>query len=882
MKTLGCSLVMLALLASLSMANQWVNLTPYAQPTSVQLLENSDSRIVLDYRVNGYFQQSLTIAGEEFSLIGLDDESFLWEKSAPELPRLCRSVIIPDQARMAVRVVSSSYTDIPNVKIAPSKGHLPRTINPEDVPYEFGAVYQKDAWYPEEVVTLRDPYILRDVRGQVVEVNAFQYNPVRRVLRVYTNLQVEIYAAGLGGENVFNRSQPLTKMDPTFRRTYERHFLNYEPDRYTPVDEIGPMLVITYDAFLGVVMPLVEWKNQKGIPTGVVNISTIGNNPTAIKNYIRNLYETIGLTYVLLVGDHAQVASPISGGGTDPTYALLTGSDHYPELFVGRFSAETAAQAETQVLRTIEYEKMPQAGAAWYAKGLGIASNQGVGAGHYGEGDWQHINLIRGDLLSYGFTQVDSVYDPWGTQAMITNYVNNGRSMINYCGHGSTTSWGTTGFNNGNVNALVNDNMLHFGTTVACLCGNFTGTTCFAEAWLRATHNGEPTGAIGFYTSSISQSWAPPMYAQDEFVDLLVSDTFHNYGALCFNGAMLMIDETGSTGNSEFDHWHVFGDPSLQVRTAAPIGLTATHPGSVNYGQSSFEVTVSAAPGALAALSASGMLLGYGYANSSGIATLNLSWQPCGNTATVTVTNYNCTPYIADIPIVGGTIPAASVTLTPESLPIQIPASGGSFNYTIVAANGGTSPLTFWVWCMVTLPGGSSYGPVLGPANLTLAPSGSLSRVRTQSVPASAPAGDYTYEAHAGIYPSAVWDTDSFPFTKLSSGDGIAVGDWNNYGESFDMNESIVASQPSSFSLSAYPNPFNPTTALSYQLSAAGHVNLRVYDTAGRLVAELVNGYRSAGSHDVQFDGSNLTSGIYVYRLTAGNLNANGKLVLMK
>jgi len=41
------------------------------------------------------------------------------------------------------------------------------------------------------------------------------------------------------------------------------------------------------------------------------------------------------------------------------------------------------------------------------------------------------------------------------------------------------------------------------------------------------------------------------------------------------------------------------------------------------------------------------MLLGYGYANSSGIATLNLTWLPCGNTATVTVTNYNCTPYIA-------------------------------------------------------------------------------------------------------------------------------------------------------------------------------------------------------------------------------------------
>jgi hypothetical protein len=884
MRKLGCSLFALMLLVSLTSANQWVSLTPYHHPLSVQVLENTENRIVLDYNINGFHQDEITIGGEVYAQISLADEGYLWERACPDLPRLDRSVIVPDQARMSARIIASDYRDIPNVKIAPSKGHLLRSVNPDDVPFEFGAIYQRDAWYPAEIVTLRDPYILRDLRGQVVEVNAFQYNPVRQILRVYTYLEVEVVPNGVGGENVLDRSQPLTKMDPTFRRLYQRHFLNFDPDRYTPVEEVGPMLVITYDAFFGTAMPLVDWKNQKGIPTSIVNVSTIGNNATAIKNYIRALYESTGLTFVLIVGDHAQVASPISSGGTDPTYALLVGSDHYPELFVGRFSAETVAQAFTQVERTVEYEKMPQTGATWYAEGTGIASAQGAGIGHYGEADFVHMNYIRHDLLEYGYSSVDQIYDPGATSSQVTAALNEGRSILNYCGHGSTTSWGTTGFNNGNVNALVNDNKLHFGTTVACLCGNFTGTTCFAEAWLRATHDGEPTGAIGFYTSSISQSWAPPMYAQDEFVDLLVADVFHAYGALCFNGAMLMIDETGSTGNNEFDHWHVFGDPSLQVRTAAPSTLTASHASSVNYGQTTFNVTVPGTANALVALSAAGVMIGNDYTDASGQAVLTLNWTPLGSAALVTVTSYNATPYIAEIPIVGGGAPAVDIALTPIGAPIQIPGSGGSFDFTAALANMAGSTYIFDAWIMQQIPDLTWQGPMLGPVSLMMANGATLAKTRTQNVPGTAVPGTYTYRGYVGDYASVNWDSSSFTYEKLTTGDGQFVGNWDNFGDSFEspMTAGLVALPEAIALIGNYPNPFNPSTAISFQLSANSHVSLRIYDTAGRLVSDLVNGWREAGSHEATFDGGNLASGVYVYRLNAGQFSATGKMLLLK
>jgi len=183
---------------------------------------------------------------------------------------------------------------------------------------------------------------------------------------------------------------------------------------------------------------------------------------------------------------------------------------------------------------------------------------------------------------------------------------------------------------------------------------------------------------------------------------------------------------------------------------------------------------------------------------------------------------------------------------------------------------------------MVQLPNMTWFGPVIGPVTVTLGPSGTLTRLRTQVVPASAPSGDYVYEGRVGTYPSTIWDSDSFPFSKSAAGDGGAwVGDWANYGEPFDMEAPAVL--PEAFSLNGnHPNPFNPATTINFSLPEASQVTLTVYDVQGQVVAQLVNGWRNAGSHSAAFDGTNLASGIYVYRLTAGSFNATGKMVLMK
>jgi len=92
-----------------------------------------------------------------------------------------------------------------------------------------------------------------------------------------------------------------------------------------------------------------------------------------------------------------------------------------------------------------------------------------------------------------------------------------------------------------------------------------------------------------------------------------------------------------------------------------------------------------------------------------------------------------------------------------------------------------------------------------------------------------------------------------------------------------------ISEAPDKFALEQnYPNPFNPTTHLRFAISDFRFVRLTVFDILGREVAQLVNGYKDAGKYMVVFNGSNLPSGVYIYRLESGKNIAVSKMILTK
>jgi hypothetical protein len=224
------------------------------------------------------------------------------------------------------------------------------------------------------------------------------------------------------------------------------------------------------------------------------------------------------------------------------------------------------------------------------------------------------------------------------------------------------------------------------------------------------------------------------------------------------------------------------------------------------------------------------------------------------------------------------------INLTPVNPPIVIPANGGSFNFNVAVVNNGPGQIIYSAWARVKNPNGSYTAPTLGPVSINTPVGLTVTRLRTQNIPSTWASGLYTYLGYVNnIFAYPAFDSSSFTFTKSAQADGgPLVWDALCGGELFD-GEIATVSLPASMSLiGPTPNPFNPTTTISYQLAVLGHVSLRVYDTAGRLVTTLVDGNQDAGTHQVTFDGSKLSSGLYFVRMQAGDFSQVRKMMLIK
>ena len=244
---------------------------------------------------------------------------------------------------------------------------------------------------------------------------------------------------------------------------------------------------------------------------------------------------------------------------------------------------------------------------------------------------------------------------------MVRNSINDGVGIIHYTGHGDTDVWVTSNFNNSDVSSLTNQNELPFICTVGCKSGDFGDGLCLGEAFLQATNSNEPTGAIATFMSTIYQSWAPPMEAQDEMVDILTESFSNNrkysFGGISWNGCLEMNDNYGSDGDDETDHWTLFGDPSVELRTDYPSNLSITHLGAYDPSEGAYEVAIEGEhDNVLVAISHNGDYLGSSYAE-NGFAVIVLEGDVSSLVElTLTATGYNTTTVIDTI-IIGTACP---------------------------------------------------------------------------------------------------------------------------------------------------------------------------------------------------------------------------------
>ena len=689
MKKLFLSLVLVAM-SAMAFAQQWTSISK-SNPAGpeVKLVSSSENQVVVDFSLGGFYLTRVNTPNGVENVVSVPKMATSLDQGAPNLPSFPVPVLIGDLAEMSVNITSSDYTDF-DVEVAPSKGNISRQIDPATVPYTYGEMYSQNAFYPAAQAHLDAPYILRDCRGQNIVVTPFAYNPVTKTLRVYNHLTISMEKVSDNGENPKVSHKSTRKVDPEMKQTYNRRFINFGQNeaKYSFVDDRGELLVICADQFMADMEEFVAWKNQSGRPTTMVSVTEAGgNSDTQIKSYIQNIYNDPerNLAFVLFVGDYEHITPhSVSGERSDNWFAQIEGNDHYDDLLIGRFSVQTSAHVANHVNKVLYYERDLPATITWGNKGLGIGYI-GAGNGHYGEDDYQHIDLIRDTLEHYTYEHVTELHGGGGgaSTTSISNAINEGVSIINYCNHGSETSWGVANYSTSHVNALVNDNMWPFIWSVACLNGRFNyggaNGECFAEAWMRATDNstGAPTGAIGGMFSWMSQPWIPPMYGQDEMVDILCewnnADKFnHTLGGASLNGNLNVIDMSGSQGYDTHDTWILFGDPTLMVRTDNPGEMKAScNPSVLMLGMTSLEVTADDTYFGIATLTMDGEVIASTYINNNS-ATLEFPAMTTVGTATLTVMGYNKMTEIIPVEVLPAEGPFVTINgYTPNFAPVN-------------------------------------------------------------------------------------------------------------------------------------------------------------------------------------------------------------------
>ena len=555
-------------------------LATQAQNIQYTLLSSNHNEAVVRVDFGTYQTETVSVNGVEMQKLHMAGAYPVLKAGSPELLQTAFSLIVPEGSSPEVEFLDAQYTTVQHFALAPSKGKLYRNVNPASIAYTTNQDYQADRYLFGNNVVPGEEYQLRDYHGMNFKVYPFDYNPAAQTLKIYSSVTVKV---------TFNGTRTVSapqKNNRTFDAVYATQFLNYKGLRGTPVTEEGDILIIAPEEFMAAMQPYADWKIRNGFNTEIVSMAVAGDNAYAIKSFIQDYYSEHNLAFVIIVGDNAQFPTPtISGNKSDNYFTELEGGDSYPDIILGKISAENVAQVETQVQRFIQYEQDPSDN-SHFTSFMGIASSEGPGDNN--EYDYEHIRNIDNKLLTYTYTNgyelfegsqggLDASGNP--TANMVATGVNDGVGIITYCGHGSSNSWVTTGFNNNNVNALTNVGKLPFIFSVACVNGEYHSGTCFAEAWLRATHDGEPTGAVGFTGSTINQPWNSPMCAQDAMIDLLIgtvpADQKFTYGGIFFNGMIHMLDVYNDV--EVFRTWILFGDPTLLLRTDAPEELVVSY-----------------------------------------------------------------------------------------------------------------------------------------------------------------------------------------------------------------------------------------------------------------------------------------------------------------
>lgn len=746
----------------------WVPFIPGVEigtPYIVQMKCSDNTGLAVDSSIPGMYVNNVPVEDEIYQRLEIPNAAHTTDIGKPQVPIIRSYLEIPYDINLSVEILYSSIIILDGYNVFPAQEFPYDTETAEEPDFvKDNTTYLTDAFYPSFNVSVEEPAIMRGHRIIALKLYPVQYNPVTKQLRAHSKIEVRVnYNQPAQIEGIEERLE-----SQAFETLAESFILNYKPpDRY-PTRRNNPhnspavdYLIISHDDFDTQVQPLADWKEKKGLRTEIEVTSNICTDPLVddedeITDYLQNAYDTWNPppTYVLLVGDsefiptHYQTVHPSHGTmtATDLYYSTLDGTDHFPDIFVGRISVDTAAETTTIVNKILDYERNPPTDADFYDDISVLAHFQdrddpGTPQDDRDGFEDRRFVLTSEEIRDYLLTQgydVERIYNtdpgvtptnynngiydagaplppalqppfPWnGDTPDITNAFNAGRFIVNFRNHGSITGWGDPDFHNGDIPGLTNGDELPVVFSVTCQTGWFDGETdpytgnteSFCEEILRYDSGGA-VGIIGStrdspsgYNDALARGFYDAVWP--DFDPTMTTGAMFELGQIHTYGKLLMaLDTTFTSASMEllvYEEFHLFGDPEMSLWTQQPQALTVSHPSEIGSGgPQRFVVTVtdgtSPVSNAAVCLLKGTEIHTLEYTNPSGHAFFDITPTTGGN-MDITVTRHNYRPYEGVIAV---TSSGATITVSPDIGPpgITFTITGSNFD------NGETVDIVF-------------------------------------------------------------------------------------------------------------------------------------------------------------------------------------------
>lgn len=650
--------------------------------TAVQVAEDNTNHLNLKFTFSGINTFAVDTKKGVFNEIGIPGTFFIGKPGTPKLPAAKKLIEIPFGADVSVEVTNYTVTEYTladygiNQMIMPTQPSIRKDQNADDIPFEFDEkVYATNRYIEPEMAKVETLGVLRGYRLARVTVAPVSYNPAKGIIQVYNDIEVEIKYNNADVElTKYIKSSTWSPYFEVIRNKIANRMGGGYPDHPDLTTYPVKYLIVADRMFEDDLEPFIEWKTMKGFDVVLAFTDDIGSSYSQIQTYVHDQYNQgtpndPAPSFILFVGDTPQIPAELgssSGKMTDLYYGSVDG-DYFPEMYYGRFSATTSGELNTQIAKTMYYEKYEFDDPSYLNDVTLIAGADGTWNPNVGQptvlyGTENYFNA------SYDFVNVNAYLDSYsGCYDPDKIAV----SLINYTAHCSQTSWGDPNLTQSAVENFVNNGKYPVAIGNCCLAADFGYGECMGETWQRGVNK----GSVAYIGSSPSSYWFEDFYwsvgafpiegNNNGYVPTYDESTWGAYdapfmsdyvttGATVFVGNLSVTEveiqgyQQHSTPIYYWQAYNVLGDPSLVPFLTEGEENEVSHMAIMPIGLDYYEVTAEA--GSYVGISKDGVLHGSALVDESGVVEVPLDPILSSGQVDIVVTKPQRIPYMVQVP----------------------------------------------------------------------------------------------------------------------------------------------------------------------------------------------------------------------------------------